>query len=186
VSLFGEATALHRHTRLPSRFLPHSCIYVNADANIRTPKDLIGKRIGTPEYQMNCAGLSVASCPALRCSSRQRHLPHRREEEEPGRPEKIRLTCAAHQRCSRSARHRRLSRCSRSGEIDALYTARMPSTFSLRRGAVATAICKLQGSRAGVTTAKTRIFPIMHTVRESAADVYRGRIAIGWNIAQSH
>ena len=35
----------------PSRFFRHSCIYVNADAGIREPKDLIGKRFGKPEYQ---------------------------------------------------------------------------------------------------------------------------------------
>ena len=36
----------------PSRFFRHSCIYVNADAGINVPKDLIGKRFGCPEYQM--------------------------------------------------------------------------------------------------------------------------------------
>ena len=35
----------------PSRFFLHACIYVNADAGIRKPKDLIGKRVGNPEYQ---------------------------------------------------------------------------------------------------------------------------------------
>ncbi|MCK9509237.1 MAG: ABC transporter substrate-binding protein, partial [Pigmentiphaga sp.] len=36
----------------PSRMFRHSCIYVNADAGINSPTDLIGKKIGTPEYQM--------------------------------------------------------------------------------------------------------------------------------------
>ena len=36
----------------PSRFFRHSCIYVNAAAGIREPKDLVGKRVGNPEYQM--------------------------------------------------------------------------------------------------------------------------------------
>jgi 4,5-dihydroxyphthalate decarboxylase len=36
----------------PSRFFRHSCIYVNADSGIKEPKDLIGKKIGNPEYQM--------------------------------------------------------------------------------------------------------------------------------------
>ncbi len=36
----------------PSRYFRHSCIFVSAKSKIREPKDLIGKRIGTPEYQM--------------------------------------------------------------------------------------------------------------------------------------
>src|SRR3979490_636393 len=36
----------------PSRFFRHSCIYVNANSGIKTAKDLIGKKIGNPEYQM--------------------------------------------------------------------------------------------------------------------------------------
>lgn len=33
----------------PSRFLRHQSIYVNANNGIAEPKDLIGKRVGTPE-----------------------------------------------------------------------------------------------------------------------------------------
>src|SRR5882724_9326437 len=36
----------------PSRFFRHSCIFVSARSGIREPKDLVGKRIGVPEYQM--------------------------------------------------------------------------------------------------------------------------------------
>ena len=36
----------------PSRFFRHSCIFVSAKSGIREPKDLVGKRIGVPEYQM--------------------------------------------------------------------------------------------------------------------------------------
>jgi len=36
----------------PSRFFRHSSIYVNAASGIQEPKDLIGKRIASPEYQM--------------------------------------------------------------------------------------------------------------------------------------
>ena len=35
-----------------SRAFRHSCIFVNADAGIVEPRDLVGKRIGTPEFQM--------------------------------------------------------------------------------------------------------------------------------------
>lgn len=39
----------------PSRIFRHSCIFVNADAGIRTPQDLAGRRVGVPHYQMTSA-----------------------------------------------------------------------------------------------------------------------------------
>jgi len=36
----------------PSRFFRHSCIFVSAKGGIREPKQLVGKRVATPEYQM--------------------------------------------------------------------------------------------------------------------------------------
>ncbi len=33
-----------------SRFFRHSCIFVNVDAGIEKPEDLIGKRFGVPDY----------------------------------------------------------------------------------------------------------------------------------------
>jgi len=39
----------------PSRLFRHSCIYVNKNASINEPKDLVGKKIGVPEYSMTAA-----------------------------------------------------------------------------------------------------------------------------------
>lgn len=39
----------------PSRAFRHSAIYVNMDAGIRQPQDLIGQRVGVPEYHMSAA-----------------------------------------------------------------------------------------------------------------------------------
>src|SRR6184192_3852974 len=34
----------------PSRFFRHSFIFVNTDSGIEGPKDLIGRRVGVPDY----------------------------------------------------------------------------------------------------------------------------------------
>jgi len=163
VSLFGEQPPFIAIPVFPSRFFRHSCIYVNADTNIRTPKDLIGKRIGTPEYQMTAPvwirgilsehyGVPVDSVTYYTGG-----------EEEPGRLEKIRLDLPPHIKVQPIGETQTLSAMLASGEIDALYTARMPSTFSLRRGAVQRLFANYKEVEQEYYR-KTRIFPIMHTV----------------------
>lgn len=39
----------------PSRLFRHSCIYVNKQAGIDEPGDLVGKKVGVPEYSMTAA-----------------------------------------------------------------------------------------------------------------------------------
>jgi 4,5-dihydroxyphthalate decarboxylase len=163
VSLFAEQPLFIAIPVFPSRFFRHSCIYVNAGANIRTPKDLSGKRIGTPEYQMTAPvwirgilsehyGVPVDSVTYYTGG-----------EEEPGRPEKIRLDLPPHIKVQPIGETQTLSAMLASGEIDALYTARMPSTFSLQRGAVQRLFANYQEVEQEYYR-KTRIFPIMHTV----------------------
>ena len=57
-------------------------------------------------------------------------------EEEPGRSEKLKLDLPPHIRVQPIGTTQTLSSMLASGEIDALYTARMPSTFSLQGGPV--------------------------------------------------
>src|SRR5882762_9939026 len=164
VSLFAEQRPFIAIPVFPSRFFRHSCIYVNADANIRTPKDLIGKRIGTPEYQM------TAPVWIRGILSEHYGVPvdgvtyYTGGEEEPGRSEKIRLDLPPNIKVQPIGETQTLSAMLASGEIDALYSARMPSTFSLRQGA---AVHRLFANYKVVEQEyyrQTRIFPIMHTV----------------------
>ena len=98
ISLFGEDPPFIAIPVFPSRSFRHSCIYVNADSGIREPKDLIGKRIGNPEYQMTAPvwirgilsdeyGVPVTSATYFQGG-----------EEEPGRPEKLPLNYPAAER----------------------------------------------------------------------------------------
>src|SRR5215469_13812735 len=128
-SLFRENPPFIAIPVFPSRFFRHSCIYINANSGIREPKDLIGKRIGNPEYQMTAPvwirgimsdeyGVSGTSATYLSGG-----------EEEPGRPEKLALNLPPEIRTQSIPNDKTLSRMIESGEIDALYTARAPSTF---------------------------------------------------------
>src|SRR5258708_3425946 len=92
LSLFRDDPPFIAIPVFPSRFFRHSCIYVHAASNINEPKDLIGKRVGNPEYQMTAPvwirgilsdeyGVPVTSATYLSGG-----------EEEPGRPEKIALS----------------------------------------------------------------------------------------------
>ncbi len=163
VSLFTMDRPFVAIPVFPSRFFRHSCIYVNADAGIREPKDLIGRRVGNPEYQM------TAPVWIRGILSEHHNVPVDRVtyvtggEEEPGRSEKIALDLLATIRVERIGRDQTLSAMLHAGEIDALYTARTPSSFHRRDGKVV----RLFPDYVGVEKAyyrKTGLFPIMHCV----------------------
>ena len=155
----------------PSRFFRQSCIFISAKSGIREPKDLIGKRVGTPEYQMTAPvwirgilqdeyGVDPASVEY--CTG---------GEEEPGRDEKLELDLPPKFKVSRIGPARTLAQMLATGDIDALHSARIPSTFQSHPDAVK----RLFENYVDVERAyyrKTKIFPIMHSV-VIRRDVYR-------------
>lgn len=163
VSLFRQNPPFIAIPIFPSRFFRHSCIYVHAGSGIREPKDLIGKRVGNPEYQMTAPvwirgilsdeyGVPVTSVTYLSGG-----------EEQPGRTEKIALSLPPEIRLEAIPSDKTLSRMIETGEIDALYTARAPSTFNNGSGKVR----RLFGNYAAVEREyyrKTKIFPPMHII----------------------
>lgn len=163
LSLFRENPPFVAIPVFPSRFFRHSCIYVHTGSGIREAKDLIGKRIGNPEYQMTAVvwirGILADeySVPVTSASY------FSGGEEEPGRPEKLALSLPPQFRVQAIPPDKTLSQMIASGEIDALYTARAPSTFTGGAGPVR----RLFPDYPTVERAyyeRTRIFPIMHTV----------------------
>ena len=161
VSLFREPRRFVAIPVFPSRFFRHSCIYVNAKAGIRTPKDLIGKKIGVPEFQMTAPvwirgilsehyGVPVDSVTYYTGG-----------EEEPGRPEKLALDLPANIKVVPIADDKTLSQMLRDGEIDALHTARKPSTYD---GKNVVRLFENYGEVERDYFRKTGMFPIMHTI----------------------
>ena len=89
VSLFSEARPFIAIPIFPSRFFRHSCIYVNAASGIKEPKDLIGKRIGNPEYQMTAPAWIRGILQDEYDVPVDSVTYFTGGEEEPGRPEKL-------------------------------------------------------------------------------------------------
>jgi len=146
----------------PSRCFRHSCVFVNEASGVGRPEDLRGKRVGVPEYQM------TAAVWARGIFSDDYGLDPREVEwiqgglEEPGRvpfepvqPPGVSLGFAP--------KGHSLAGMLAAGTIDALVTARTPSTFRDGDGPVR----RLFDDPWGVERdyfRRTGIFPIMHAV----------------------
>jgi 4,5-dihydroxyphthalate decarboxylase len=147
----------------PSRMFRHSGIYVNANSGIREPKDLAGKKIGNPEYQLTAIvwirgilsdDYGVAPNSATYYSGGQ---------EDPGRDEKLKVDLPPDIRVERIGPSKTLASMLEAGEIDALYSPRAPSTLRSGSGRVK----RLFEDFADVEREyfrRTRIFPMMHVV----------------------
>lgn len=144
-----------------SRMFRHGGIYVNAEAGIRAPKDLVGKRVGAPEFQLT-AGVWIRGI-----LDEHHGVPvdsvtyHTGGQETPGRIEKGRVDTGLDIRPIPDGAT--LSQMLADGEIDALHTPRVPSTFRANDPRVKRLFPDV------VTVEKqyfaaTGIFPIMHVV----------------------
>jgi len=146
----------------PSRFFRHSCIYVNVDAGIDEPADLVGKRMGVPEYQMT-ASLWVRGMlqDDYGVAPADVHWFHGGQEDAGGREEKLDLSLPADLTLEAIPTGRTLSDLLVAGDLDALVTARTPSAFATD------AVERLFPDYRRVERdyyERTGFFPIMHTV----------------------
>jgi len=147
----------------PSRYFRHSCIFVSAKSGIRRPEELKGRRVGVPEYQMT-APVWIRGILSDDHGVKVTDVEHYSGgEEEPGRDEKLKLNLPAEIKLRRIGPEQTLSRMLADGELDALVTARSPSTFHKEPDKVK----RLFPNYVEVEKdyyRRTKIFPTMHTV----------------------
>ena len=155
----------------PSRFFRHSCVFVSAKSGITRPEQLVGKRVGVPEYQMT-APVWIWGILADECKVPVSSVEYfTGGEEEPGREEKLKLDLPSEIRISAIPNNKTLSQMLADGEIDALHSARAPSTLYSRPNDVKRLFPNYVETELDYYR-RTKIFPIMHTV-VIRRDVYR-------------
>jgi 4,5-dihydroxyphthalate decarboxylase len=163
VSMFEESPPFIAIPVFPSRSFRHSGIYINANAGIREPRDLIGKRIGCAEYQLTANvwirgilndeyGIAPSSFTTFIGGL-----------EETGRVEKAALSLPPQIKIERIGPTATLSAMLESGEIDALFTPRAPSSFIRETGKVRRLFEDTYAAEREYYE-RTKVFPIMHVV----------------------
>jgi 4,5-dihydroxyphthalate decarboxylase len=147
----------------PSRMFRHSCIYINRRSGIAAPRDLVGKRVGVPEYQLT-------ACVWIRGILADEHgVPVESVIyvtgglEQPGRPEKLPLELPPAIRVERIGPDQTLASMLERGDIDALYTPRVPSTFDGGSSDVTRLFDDFAAAERDYFR-RSGVFPIMHTV----------------------
>ncbi len=147
----------------PSRMFRHSCIFVSKASGITEPRQLVGKRVGNPEYQLTAHvwirgilaeeyGVPIDGVEYLTGGL-----------EEAGRIEKQKIDLPERIRVRSIDPTQTLAQLLAEGGIDAIYAPRAPSTLRTRPDAVR----RLFEDYATVEREyyrRTRVFPIMHTV----------------------
>jgi 4,5-dihydroxyphthalate decarboxylase len=163
ISLFSENPPFVAIPIFPSRSFRHPCIFINANSGIREPKDLIERRVGSPEYQLT----AVVWIRGILSDEYKVPVPSVRYftggQENPGRIEKSAISLPPEIRIEAIPSEKTLAQMLAAGEIDALYTPRIPSTFFHRPGTVRRLFENFDKVEQEYFR-KTRIFPTMHTV----------------------
>jgi 4,5-dihydroxyphthalate decarboxylase len=163
----------------PSRVFRHSAIYVGEGKKIKTPKDLEGRRVGIPEWAQTAGiyvrgllqheyGVDLSAVDWYQAGVRQ-----------PGRTEKVALKLPKGLRLTPMT-DKSLSGMLRSGELDAVISARAP-------GDGGQPFARMFPDYQALELAyfrKTRIFPIMHVVVLKKSTYERDRW-IAMNLVQA-
>lgn len=145
-----------------SRAFRHGAIFVNVEAGIARPQDLVGKRVGVPEYQLT-ACLWVRGILEDEYGVRPEDIEWvTGGEERPDREEKLPVAPPG-VRIRPLGAGQTLSHALLAGEIDAVIAPRAPSTLFHPSGRVRRLFERYEELEAAYWR-RTGIFPIMHTV----------------------
>jgi 4,5-dihydroxyphthalate decarboxylase len=156
-----------------SRVFRHSGIYVRSDSGIEKPEDLRGRRVGLPEYQ-------ITAVLWLRGILQHEYGVHPKEvhwwqggQEQPGRKERTPLKPIPGIDLQTIPDDRTLVDMLEAGELDALFTARAPSTFLSGKPHIKRLFSDVRAVEKSYFK-KTGMFPIMHLVgiRRSLVEKY--------------
>jgi 4,5-dihydroxyphthalate decarboxylase len=146
-----------------SRAFRHTSILVRTDRGIREARDLVGRRIGTPEYQLT-ANVWARAILEDDFGVRPRDVVWVRGGiEQPGRVEKIAIELPPDVRLENAPDGRSLNALLADGEIDAFIGPRAPSCFDRGHPQVGWLFADPSAAAADYFR-RTKIFPIMHLV----------------------
>jgi 4,5-dihydroxyphthalate decarboxylase len=146
-----------------SRKFRHGSIYVRADAGIKAPEDLRGRKVGVPEYQL------TANVWARGLLSDEYGV--RSDEihwviggvEEPGRDEKIPVTLPESFQSTRLEPGETLWNMMTEGRLDAIIAPRAPRAFVGGDKRIQRLFADTVSAEKAYYK-KTRLFPLMHVV----------------------
>ncbi|MFL5003062.1 MAG: ABC transporter substrate-binding protein [Xanthobacteraceae bacterium] len=146
-----------------SRIFRHSGIYIRTDAGIREPADLKGKRVGLPEYQITAVvwmrGMMQHEYGVLPTDIHWRNG----GQEQPGRQERTPLKPIPGLDLEPLGPDETLVGLLRAGELDALFTARAPSSYLAGEPHIARLFPDTRAAEKAYFK-KTGLFPIMHLI----------------------
>jgi 4,5-dihydroxyphthalate decarboxylase len=146
-----------------SRIFRHSGIYIRTDAGIKTPADLRGKRIGLPEYQIT-AVVWMRGMLQHEYGVKPNEIHWRNGgQEQPGRGERTPLKDIPGLDLQPLGPDQTLVDMLRNGELDALFTARAPSSFLKGEPHIARLFPNTREAEKAYYK-KTGLFPIMHLI----------------------
>jgi 4,5-dihydroxyphthalate decarboxylase len=145
-----------------SRMFRHSSFYVRSDSGLTDPSQLVGKRIGVPEWAQTAAIYSRGLLAHHHGVDLRTIHWHQAGVNDPGRVEKVKLALPDGLRLT-PVPDRSLSEMLLAGDLDCVLSARPPAPFlagdpRLRRLFTDYAAAEADFLRA------TGIFPIMHVV----------------------